>query len=119
VAILSRGRAVAAGPVDEVLSAGRVAGLVAKVDDLPAGLSALLDAGIRAEATDGLLRVELPPQEGARVTRTLADRGLYLTELRPDAVDLETVFLELTAPLNEAGNMQSSEPAPPQGSETS
>jgi hypothetical protein len=30
------------------------------------------------------------------VTRTLADRGLYLTELRPDEVDLETVFLELT-----------------------
>ena len=30
------------------------------------------------------------------MTRTLAERGLYLTELRPDEVDLETVFLELT-----------------------
>ena len=28
--------------------------------------------------------------------RTLADRGLYLSELRPDEADLETVFLELT-----------------------
>jgi ABC-2 type transport system ATP-binding protein len=55
-----------------------------------------LDAGIRAEATDGLLRVELPPEEAARVTRTLADRGLYLTELRADEADLETVFLQLT-----------------------
>jgi hypothetical protein len=31
------------------------------------------------------------------VTRALADQGLYLTELRPDEADLETVFLELTA----------------------
>jgi ABC-2 type transport system ATP-binding protein len=81
-----------------VLSAGRVAGLIARVDDVPAGLRALQEAGISAEASDGLLRVELAPEEAARVTRTLADRGLYLTELRPDAVDLETVFLELTAP---------------------
>jgi hypothetical protein len=28
---------------------------------------------------------------------TLAGQGLYLTELRPDEADLETVFLELTA----------------------
>jgi hypothetical protein len=30
------------------------------------------------------------------VTRALAERGLYLSEIRPDEVDLETVFLELT-----------------------
>jgi ABC-2 type transport system ATP-binding protein len=102
VAILSRGRSVAAGPVDEVLSAGRATGLIVRVDDVPSGLQALLDAGIRAEATDGRLRVELALEEAARVTRTLADRGLYLTELRPDAADLETVFLELTAPAQEA-----------------
>jgi ABC-2 type transport system ATP-binding protein len=115
VAILSRGRAVAAGPVDEVLSAGRVAGLIARVDDVPAGLRALQEAGISAEATDGLLRVELPPEEAARVTRTLAERGLYLTELRPDAVDLETVFLELTAlpPETEAASMRGADAGPP------
>lgn len=31
------------------------------------------------------------------VTRMLADQGLYLTELTPVTVDLETVFLELTS----------------------
>ena len=119
VAILSRGRAVAAGPVDEVLSAGRVAGLIARVDDAPAGLRALQEAGISAEASDGLLRVELPPEEAARVTRTLADRGLYLTELRPDAVDLETVFLELTAPPPGADAASIGvDASPPQGTET-
>ncbi len=34
--------------------------------------------------------------QGPRVTRVLADAGLYLSELRPDEADLETVFLELT-----------------------
>jgi hypothetical protein len=42
------------------------------------------------------LRVSLPDSEAERVSRTLAERGLFVTELRPDEVDLETVFLELT-----------------------
>ena len=38
----------------------------------------------------------LPPEEAATVTKALAAEGLYLTELRADEADLETVFLELT-----------------------
>ena len=30
------------------------------------------------------------------MTRALAGRGIFLSELRPDELDLETVFLELT-----------------------
>src|SRR5919109_1036033 len=49
VAILSRGRCVAAGPVAEVLSTGRTAaGVLARVDDLDAGLAALGAAGLSA-----------------------------------------------------------------------
>jgi len=97
VAILSRGRCVASGPVGEVLAAGsRSAGLIVRVDDMASGLEALRSAGIPASPDDHGIRVMLPPAEAATVTRTLADRGLYLTELRPDEVDLETVFLELT-----------------------
>jgi ABC-2 type transport system ATP-binding protein len=103
VAILARGRSVAAGPVSEVLSAGRVAGLIVGMDDLDAGLRVLGDAGIAAEAADGRLRVHAPPSDAASITRMLADRGLYLTELRPDEVDLETVFLELTHAPEEGG----------------
>ncbi|MEU4165209.1 ABC transporter ATP-binding protein, partial [Actinoplanes sp. NPDC026670] len=33
----------------------------------------------------------------ATVTRLLAEQGLYVSELVPVAVDLESVFLELTA----------------------
>jgi ABC-2 type transport system ATP-binding protein len=103
VAILAKGRTVATGPVHEVLTSGRAAGLVVRLGDLAAGMSALADAGIAATADDGTIRVDLPPEDAARVTQTLADRGLYLTELRPDEADLETVFLELTSdPTTEA-----------------
>jgi len=96
VAILARGRSVAVGPVQEVLSAGHAAGLLVRLDDVLAGLRILGEAGIEARVDDGVLKVGLPPAEAARVTRTLADGGLYLTELRADEADLETVFLELT-----------------------
>jgi ABC-2 type transport system ATP-binding protein len=103
VAILARGRSVAVGPVKEVLSAGHAAGLLVRLDDVPAGLRILGEAGIEARVDDGVIKVGLPPAEAARVTRTLADRGLYLTELRADEADLETVFLELTGSVSTEG----------------
>jgi ABC-2 type transport system ATP-binding protein len=96
VAILSRGRCVAAGPVHEVLASSRRAGLVVRLPDMEAGRSALEAAGMRVAVDGDLLRVDVEPSESGRVTKVLADRGLYLTELRPDVVSLETVFLELT-----------------------
>jgi ABC-2 type transport system ATP-binding protein len=96
VAILARGRCVAAGPVAEVLATERAMGVLVKVADLEAGRAALVAAGLDAQLDGDLLRVAIAPAEAGSVTRALADRGLYLTELRPDTVDLETVFLELT-----------------------
>lgn len=96
VAILARGRCVAEGAVADVLSSQRAAGITARVGDLPAALTTLEGAGIEARIEDDALKVALPPLEGARVTKVLADAGLYVSELRPDEVDLETVFLELT-----------------------
>ncbi len=96
VAILARGRLVKEGPVREVLARGGAEGLVVKVDDLPGAARALADTGIAATFGDDALHVLLPAQEASRVTRALAEHGLYLSELRPDEVDLETVFLELT-----------------------
>lgn len=103
VAILARGRNVAAGPVAEVLSAGRTAGLIVGMENLDAGLGVLRDAGIAAETADGRLRVDAPPSDAATITRILAQSGVYLTELRPDEADLETVFLELTHAPEEGG----------------
>jgi ABC-2 type transport system ATP-binding protein len=98
VAILARGRCVRTGSVAEVLSGGRATGLLVGLDDPDAGRRVLMEDGIAvAAASEGrLLHVVLPVTEAARVTRVLADHRLYVTELRPDQADLETVFLELT-----------------------
>ena len=59
-------------------------------------MAALRASGIDAARRDDHLTVSLPPEDGARVTRALADAGLYLSELRPEEISLEDVFLELT-----------------------
>jgi ABC-2 type transport system ATP-binding protein len=97
VAILARGRCVAAGPVAEVLANGHSAGLLVRLEDLDRGRAVLTAAGIPASLDGDRLRVALAPAQAATVTHALAGQGLYLTELRPDEADLETVFLELTA----------------------
>jgi ABC-2 type transport system ATP-binding protein len=97
VAILARGRCVAAGPVTDVLANGHGAGLLVRLEDLDGGRAVLAAAGIPASLDGDALRVALAPAEAATVTHALAGQGLYLTELRPDEADLETVFLELTA----------------------
>ena len=95
VAILARGRCVAAGLVDEVL--GEKKRLIVGLDEIEAGRSALAKAGIESVILDGKLYVDPATDDAARVTRVLAEDGLYLTELRREEADLETVFLELTA----------------------
>src|SRR5207245_10762830 len=104
VAIGGRGRFVAAGKVSEVLARGRREVLIVELGRLEEALAALRAAGLEATMEDGGLRVPLPAAEGARVTEILASRGLFLSELRPEEVSLETVFLELTQGLgSEAG----------------
>jgi ABC-2 type transport system ATP-binding protein len=87
---------VAAGPVAQVLSSARGVGLLVRLGDLERGRAVLAAAGIQAAPDGEVLRVALPPEEAATVTKALAAEGLYLTELRADEADLETVFLELT-----------------------
>ncbi len=96
VAILSAGRAVAAGPVADVLARGQSAGMILRVEHEEQAIAALNSAGIAAVRHDGYLRVDIAPADGARVSETLARQGLFPTELKADEVDLETVFMELT-----------------------
>jgi ABC-2 type transport system ATP-binding protein len=96
VAILTRGRCVASGPVREVLSNGRATGLIVRLEGMDGAVGVLRDAGIPASQDGDALHVDVDPSAAARVTKALADAGLYVTELRADEADLETVFLELT-----------------------
>jgi ABC-2 type transport system ATP-binding protein len=96
VAILARGRCVREGAVADVLASKAGDGLIIRLRDLAAGRTALEEAGIEASQIGDALRVVVPAAESERVSRTLAERGLFVTELRREEVDLETVFLELT-----------------------
>ena len=98
VAIVQQGRTVTQGTVDEVLAMGRATGLLVESRTVTARsrCSARPAWRRRPTATADQLRVELPHDAGERVSRVLAEGGLYPRELIADEVDLETVFLELT-----------------------
>lgn len=99
VTIISLGRRVAAGPVGEVLAQHSGGGLRVRletVSDLPLALETLTRAGVTATGHDDHLLVRAA-EKPATVTRLLADKGLYISELSPVTADLESVFLELTA----------------------
>lgn len=95
VTILARGRCVATGPVQEVLAGKATGDVRLRVPD-PVGAKSVLDeAGFSVTGMGDAWRVH-GVHDPAMVTRALADRGHYLTELSPIAADLESVFLELT-----------------------
>jgi ABC-2 type transport system ATP-binding protein len=99
VAIIARGKLVTQGSVAEVLSLGHQAKLFVRVPEPGIATAVLARAGIVASAYDpatDLLHVDLAADDGARITEVLAREGIYLSELRTESVDLETVFLELT-----------------------
>ena len=98
VTIISAGRRVAAGGVAEVLAQHATSSVrvrVESVTDLTASAGALREMGALVFVEPDHLMVSGLAQPGA-ITRTLAARGIYVSELAPVAVDLESVFLELT-----------------------
>jgi ABC-2 type transport system ATP-binding protein len=96
VAILARGRLVTAGTVGDVLARDRTSRLVVRVEPVDAALETLRSAGMDASRDGDRIFVALAPEDGARVTEVLAEARMYVSELGPEEVDLETVFLELT-----------------------
>jgi ABC-2 type transport system ATP-binding protein len=99
VTIISLGRRVAAGPVAEVLAQHSGRGVRVRLEavtDLPVAAQALTQAGVEVIVHDDHLMAH-GVDKPALITRTLAGRDLYVSELAPVTVDLESVFLELTA----------------------
>ncbi|MFF5173977.1 ABC transporter ATP-binding protein [Micromonospora sp. NPDC000089] len=99
VTIISLGRRVAAGPVDQVLAAHSQGGVRVRLEaaeDLTAAADLLERAGLTVTRhPDHLMLAGV--DKPASVSRLLAEQHLYVSELAPVAVDLESVFLELTA----------------------
>jgi ABC-2 type transport system ATP-binding protein len=119
VTIISAGRRVAAGPVAEVLA--RHASTAVRVR-LEAGVDPIVVAdvlravGAQVTLESDYLTVGNAPNP-AQITRVLAQRDIYVSELTPQGVDLESVFLELTgtAPV-EGQNRQVDQAAVPTAS---
>ena len=96
VAILRRGRCIIDGPVASVLASAGPAQLRVRLDDLDAGLEVLRRADLSVERVDGHLAVAVAPERAGDISRLLAERQLWVTELRQEDRNLEDLFLELT-----------------------
>src|SRR5262245_19443801 len=105
VTIISRGRRVTAGSVAQVLAANSISQLRVRTEH-PAQLATatghLVQAGATVDAHPAHLLVTGPPKP-ADITRVLAVRDIYVSELTAVAPDLESVFLNLTETAPVAG----------------
>jgi ABC-2 type transport system ATP-binding protein len=101
VAILREGRIVAEGPTASLLAAGER--LFIRFDTADEAAAALAILGVRALLADAPARpasavlVDAPPADGSRISRALAEAGLYPAELTVRRQSLEAVFRELTS----------------------
>jgi ABC-2 type transport system ATP-binding protein len=98
VTIISGGRRVAAGSVADVLASHTSSSIRVRLEavtDLTSSAAALRDLGAQVMVEADHLMVSGLTQP-AEITRTLAARGVYVSELSPVVADLESVFLELT-----------------------
>jgi ABC-2 type transport system ATP-binding protein len=94
VTIIGNGRLLAAGQVDELLSAGSSFRVDAR--DITAARATLTAAGFvtSLDPVNGLTVEATRPED---LTRALAGAGIWLTQLTPIRPDLESYFLSLTA----------------------
>ena len=100
VAIVSRGRLVASGRVDDVLRGGRTMVAVSIHAEQREVAAQLLErAGLRFErSADGVLVHEAP---GEQVAALLGGAGVWPSALVPQRPTLESMFLELTTVLDD------------------
>ena len=103
VGILSRGRLIAQGRVEDLLR--QRAGVRLKTtDDLRAAEVMSSISWVSDVATeDGYLMVSAPPERSWEMTEALSERNVYVSEMSPIQVSLERYFLEVTTDDASAG----------------
>jgi ABC-2 type transport system ATP-binding protein len=97
--IIDRGRVVGAGTIAELVTATGEGGFAVAVagSEVGSAIAALDRAGLSAEPIgSGRIAVGGRATDGAKITRTLAKAGIYVSELRRTEARLEEVFLSLT-----------------------
>lgn len=97
VMIISKGRLLQSGPVQDLVAVGSSAMLV-EVADAATAMHHLSTEGyvVHAGDDDRSLSVETTPDHGQRINQILAEQGMYLSSLRHRESSLESIFLELT-----------------------
>jgi ABC-2 type transport system ATP-binding protein len=95
VGIISKGRLVGEGTVDELRGRESLFVRAEPIDEAERVLGAM--RGIEEVArSDGGLRIATDPAAAAEVNRALVEAGIAVGELRPERASLEKVFFELT-----------------------
>ncbi|MEH1165358.1 ATP-binding cassette domain-containing protein [Micromonospora sp. CPCC 205539] len=95
VTIISRGRRVASGRVEEVLAGHDRHEFLVRVAE-PERAAELLGAAELTATVDGDSLVVGGATDPTVISRLLGEQGLWVSELTPLRPDLESVFLELT-----------------------
>jgi ABC-type multidrug transport system ATPase subunit len=95
VGVISRGRLVGEGTVDELRGRESLWVRAEPLDDAERMLGSI--HGVEQVArSDGGLRIAADPSAAAEINRALVEAGIAVGELRPERASLEKVFLELT-----------------------
>jgi ABC-2 type transport system ATP-binding protein len=96
VGVISRGRLVREGTVDELRGGGSI---VLRADPLAAAAQVagrLLGDRVAVAVRDGALYLDAPAERAAEINRGLVEAGVEVRELRWSEPALEAVFFELT-----------------------
>jgi ABC-2 type transport system ATP-binding protein len=95
VGVISKGRLVGEGTVDELRGRESLWLRAEPLDDAERVLRALREVE-QVARIDGGLRVAAEPAAAPAINRALVEAGIAVGELRPERASLEKVFLELT-----------------------
>jgi ABC-2 type transport system ATP-binding protein len=96
VAILSRGQLIAQGRVQELLHTQGAVRLKTTEDERAGQILGALDWVSSVRVEDGYLVAGVPPDRSADLTRALCRQDVFVTEMVPKTVSLESYFLQVT-----------------------
>jgi ABC-2 type transport system ATP-binding protein len=103
VSIIKEGRLITQGPVQTLIRRGDALELSTTDNNRAQAVIRALP-GVAAVILDGdRLVVETPRDRAAEISRALADKEIYLWEMKPRESSLEDFFLEVTAEGSESG----------------
>jgi ABC-2 type transport system ATP-binding protein len=91
VVVIDHGRLVSQGSLEDLLDGGLIRVVVENSD---AAMRVLSAAGMESRLDDGGLVVDVA--DGAQIVKTLAEAGIYPSEVKPERTSLESVFLGIT-----------------------